>query len=307
MSAGDILARADPSALDLSLAAAIDGRKSANITLRAASATLDDADANGTTAQIRQAKSGLLAAENQAAQAVQDVTDLRARIAAATLVAPTDGVVTELNVIVGFDAPAGSAIVIDASGFQVTTDVVESDLADVQVGQPATVSVTALGQDLTGFVSAISPVASTASGTGVVSYPVTVTVETPLPALRAGMSADVTITIASATNVLTVPAEALRGNAGSYTVLVLADDGTPASQPVEVGLVTATSAEITTGLADGQLVVTGIDAPATGTATATGGGFGGVAIPGGGFGGGRGTGGGGTGSVSHEPADHRAR
>ena len=39
------------------------------------------------------------------------------------------------------------------------------------------------------------------------------------------MTADVTITIDSATNVLTVPAAALRGTAGDYTVLVMGADG----------------------------------------------------------------------------------
>ena len=53
-----------------------------------------------------------------------------------------------------------------------------------------------------------------------------------------GMTADVTITIDSATNVLTIPAAALRGTNGNYTVLILGADGTPVAQPVEVGLVT---------------------------------------------------------------------
>ena len=96
------------------------------------------------------------------------------------------------------------------------------------------------------------------------------------------MSADVTITIDSATGVLTVPAAALRGTNGNYSVLVLDASGAPQAQAVEVGLVTNTSAEIKSGLTEGQAVVTGTATTQT-NATSTGGfGGGGVGIPGGG-------------------------
>ena len=62
------------------------------------------------------------------------------------------------------------------------------------------------------------------------------------------------------------PRAALRGTAGDYTVLVLGADGTPTAQPVEVGLVTNTTAEIKSGLTEGQAVVTGVANAQTGTA-----------------------------------------
>ena len=71
---------------------------------------------------------------------------------------------------------------------------------------------------------------------------------------------------------MTIPAAALRGTNGAYTVLTLGADGTPVAQPVEVGLVTNTTAEIKSGLSVGQEVVTGVNTPATGTTTTTGGG-----------------------------------
>ena len=67
-----------------------------------------------------------------------------------------------------------------------------------------------------GTVSAISPVAATSSGnSSVVSYPVTVTLTGAPATLRSGMTADVTITIASANGVLTVPAAALAARRGT--------------------------------------------------------------------------------------------
>ena len=91
------------------------------------------------------------------------------------------------------------------------------------------------------------------------SYAVTVSLSNVPATVRAGMTADVTITIDSATNVLTIPAAALRGTTGDYTVLILGADGTPTAQPVEVGLVTNTTAEIKSGLSVGQEVVTGVN------------------------------------------------
>jgi macrolide-specific efflux system membrane fusion protein len=287
---GDTLATADSADLQRDLASAKNDLLSAKVGLKSANVGLDDARDAGEASQVRQAKISLYNARNQLAQATQNVADIEASIAAATLSSPIDGRVTEVNIASGLDAPSGAAIVVDAAGFEISADVVESDLADIKVGQQAAITVSAVDADLTGTVVAVSPVAGDASGSGVVSYAVTVSIDVAPAALRSGMSADVTITVASATGVLTVPAEALNGTAGNYSVQVLGPDGTPTAQAVEVGLVTSTLAEIKSGLTAGQEVITGVATAQTGTPT-TGGPGGGVVIPGGGgfgSGGGRG-------------------
>ncbi len=292
---GQVLATADTADLKAQLAAAKNTLESAKVSLRAANKTRSTANDSGNTDQIRQAKIGQLNAKNQVATAQQAVDDLEAQIAHATLKAPVAGLVTELDIRAGYDAPSGNAIVVDASGFEITTDVVESDLGDLAVGQPAAITISAIGADVTGKVSSISPVASSSSsssGSSVVSYPVTVTLDSVPPKARSGMTADVTITIASATNVLTVPAEALRGSTGDYRVLTLDASGQPVSTPVTVGLVTSTTAEIKSGIDAGTAVVTGTSAARNGTSAPTGG-FG--TFPGGGGGVFRGNGGNGGG------------
>lgn len=278
---GDILATASTAELKRNLANATNSLKSAQVSLRAAKTTLSDAEDADVTAQIRQAKIGLYNAQSQVSQAIQDRDAIRTQMAAATIKSPIAGIVTEVNVTKGFDAPSGAAFVVQSTTLQITTDVVESDLADIKIGQTASVALSAIDADVIGTVSAISPVASSDSSSGVVSFPVTITLTDAPATARAGMSADVTITIQSATNVLTVPAEALRGTNGNYSVLLLGADGKPQTQAVGVGLVTSTRAEITSGLTEGQAVVTGTSSPQTGTPT-TGGFGGGVAIPGGG-------------------------
>jgi RND family efflux transporter MFP subunit len=275
---GAVLATADTTDLKRQLAGATASVYSAKIQL----ANADDAlTAATTTSATRQAQQNVYNATTQLSDARKTQTDLIAQIQLATLTAPIDGVVTTVNVVAGLDAPSGDAIVIDSTSYQVTANVVESDLAAMAVGQVATVSITAVGATVDGKVTAIAPTTTGSSTGAVVSYPVTVSLTNVPATVRAGMTADVTITIDSATNVMTIPAAALRGTAGDYTVLILGADGTPTAQPVEVGLVTNTTAEIKGGLSVGQQVVTGVNTPQTGTTTtAGGGGFGG------GFGGG---------------------
>jgi RND family efflux transporter MFP subunit len=283
VAAGDRLATADSAELERQLDAATNDLLTAKIDRNAAEDELDDAEDDEDSDRIYQAKKGAYAAENRVAEAQAKVDDLKAQLAGATLTAPVAGVVSEVNVQPGFDAPSGAAIIIDAPTYEVTTDVVESDLVDVVIGQTASVRVDAIDADLTGTVTAISPVSgSDSDGSGVVSYPVTVTLGEAPADLRSGMSADVTITTASATDVLTVPSAALIGREGEYAVRTLDAEGDPVMTPVEVGLVTAASAEITGGLSEGQAVVIGTASDLAGTTTTGQDGFGGVAVPGGG-------------------------
>jgi macrolide-specific efflux system membrane fusion protein len=114
--------------------------------------------------------------------------------------------------------------------------------------------------------------------------------------LTSGMSASVAVSIAEAADVVAVPSTALQRQSGAYGVRVVDAAGQVTARPVEVGLVTSSMAEIRSGLAEGELVVTGTVTPRQGTTTTTPGGAipgggvgpGGGGIPGGGFpGGGR--------------------
>lgn len=258
VAAGDVLATADASAASADLRDARRALLSAKNTLRTAEDELIDADETDDTNRRLQARNSLYDAQTRLAQAEQDVADLEAIVALATITAPIEGVVTEVNITAGFDAPSGAAIVIDSATYEVTTDVVEDDLGDIELGQAATVVVDAIGAEVQGTVSAISPIAT--DGGDVVSYPVTVTLDSAPEGARSGMTAEVTITIATAQGVVTVPASALQGSAGSYSVLVLDAAGQPVSQPVEVGLVTSARVEVISGLAAGAQVVTGTTA-----------------------------------------------
>ena len=283
---GAVLATATNTSLRVSIATATSKVNTATIEV----ATAQDAyDAATTTAQLRQTKIALLNARDGLAQAKAALTDLDAQLSHASLVAPADGIVTVINLTVGANAPVADAIDLTAATFQVTANVVESDVSTLQIGQPATVTVSAISADLTGSVTAIAPVAEASTSGGVVSYAVTVSLQAPPPSLRPGMTADVTVTTASASGVLAVPAAAIRGTSGNYNVLVLTAAGTAEARPVTVGLMTSSLVEIKSGLNAGDVVITGT---ASQQRTTTGGqGGNGIVVPGGGGGfGGRGGG-----------------
>lgn len=73
------------------------------------------------------------------------------------------------------------------------------------------------------------------------------------------MTAEVNIVLGRAENVLTVPAAALgnRDHEGKYRVKVLNADGTMAERRVEIGLNDKVTAEVKSGLEEGDKVVTG--------------------------------------------------
>ena len=285
---GQVLATASNAALAADITAATNDWTAAELQRLQAQ---DAYDAATTTSAIRQTRSSLLNARNGVAAAHTKLVDLKAEATRNKLVAPADGIVTAVNIVAGSAAPSGVAVTLDSTAYEVTAEVVETDVASMRLQQPATVSVSAIGADLDGTVVAIAPTATTSSGSsGVVAYAVTVALKQPPATLRAGMTADVTITTASASGVLAVPAAALRGSEGNYTVLVMSATGTPESKPVTVGLITSSLVEIKSGLSAGDVVVTGTSSTQR-TTTGTGGGGGGTfVVPGGGGGGFRGPG-----------------
>ena len=270
---GETLATADTADLETKIGDAYRAAKSADLQLKQAQSDRDNAT---TTAQTRQTQQALYGAQTADEKARADLADLAALRDHVALVAPADGVVTAVTISVGSNAPAGAAITIISADLVVTTSVVESDIASIKVGQAATVVVSALDASLRGTVASIDPVGSSSGSGGVVSYGVSVALDAPPAGLRPGMSADITITAASATGVLAIPSRALTGNPGSYTVRVVAADGSVSTRSVQVGLVTSSLAEIKSGLQAGELVVTGTSSTQnTVTNGFGGGGFGG--------------------------------
>jgi len=275
VTAGQVLATANTADLESQIADAKRAASAAALQLK--QAKTDHAAASGTAAK-RQTQIALYSAQTAAAKAKQDLAALVALRGHETLAAPVAGTITDVAISRGSDAPSGTAITMISGELRVSTEVVESDIAAIKVDQQASVTVSALDASLQGKVVSIDPVGSASGSNSVVSFAVTVSLDSPPAGLRPGMSADISIVAASATNVLAIPSRALSGSAGAYTVRVVAADGTVSVRDVEVGLVTSSLAEIKSGLQAGERVVTGTSSSQNATTT-----VGGGAFPGGGF------------------------
>jgi multidrug efflux pump subunit AcrA (membrane-fusion protein) len=130
----------------------------------------------------------------------------------------------------------------------------ESDASKIAVGQPATVTLSALTDtEVSGVVTAVSPTSSVVSN--VVTYPVTVVLTRPPSTVKQGMTAQVAVIVQTATNVLELPSAAITTTGSISTVKVIDASGTQKTTPVTLGLVGTSYTEIASGLSEGQKVV----------------------------------------------------
>jgi HlyD family secretion protein len=154
---------------------------------------------------------------NQASlkQATASLDRAKINLAYATIYAPINGVVTDRKVNVGqtvaasFSSPTLFTIANDLKRMQVQTTVDESDVGKISIGQEATFTVDAYPDEkFTGSVSQIR--LAPQSIQNVVNYIVIIDVQNDQLKLMPGMTANVKVLVASATDVLRVPNMALR-------------------------------------------------------------------------------------------------
>jgi multidrug efflux pump subunit AcrA (membrane-fusion protein) len=122
----------------------------------------------------------------------QAVTAAQAALNRLTLTAPFAGTVASLSLHPGEWVIPGQRVLTlaDLANLRVeTTDLSERDIPQVEVGQPVTVFIKALGEQVPGRVSDISPLADSLGGD--VVYKTTIELDELPPGLRAGMSVEV--------------------------------------------------------------------------------------------------------------------
>ncbi|QHT56744.1 efflux RND transporter periplasmic adaptor subunit [Cellulomonas sp. H30R-01] len=283
VTAGQTLATVDTLRLDADLLAA-------KATLATAQARLDDAqDADdGTSTSDAQ----IASAQAQVEVARAQVDDAQAALADATLVAPVAGLLTAVDLEVG-DAVTGSGdsgatspqggdttstaqfTIVGTDAWQVEVGVSDADVALVEVGDQAELTVD--GADGTVFGTVASVGLLSTSEDGVPSYPVTIAVTGDQEGLHDGVSADVSVVYERRTDVLTVPSMAVSTVDGQTVVTKVEADGTQVETPVTTGETADDLTEITDGLTEGDSVVLAVFTP---RATQDGGGQQSFPVPG---------------------------
>ena len=178
------------------------------------------------------------------------------------LVAPMDGTVMSVAAQAG-DYVGSSTLIsladIDRPSIQVYLD--ETDLNSIGVGFEIEAVFDALpDESFDGQVVQVDPALTTIGGVQMVQAVVQLDALSYAKPRSIPIGANATLDVIGgrAENVLIVPVEALNEyTTGKYAVFKMVD-GEPVLTPVEVGLMDYTSAEITAGLAQGDVVTTGI-------------------------------------------------
>jgi len=144
--------------------------------------------------RVGTAQEHLDSAQAGADRAQAQLESAQATLAQATLSAPFDGTIAEVDIFPAEVVVPGQVVVVlgDLSAFQVeTTDLSERDVPGVKVGQPAKVFIHALNKEFGGRVTDVAHIASSIGGD--VVYTVTIGLDEQPEDLRWGMSADVEI------------------------------------------------------------------------------------------------------------------
>jgi len=196
-------------------------------------------------------------AKAQVAQARIALEDAQGNLAKATLVAPFDGVVTDVYVAVGEWANGLAVDLMDTGSLEVVLDVDEIDIGGLAVGQQAVVTLeTWPDEELTGELVSIAPKAR--SGTEIVTYQVHLSLDTGELPIRSGMTANAELVTAKRENVILVPNRAITADrqAGKYYVNLVQGD-TIVKTEVTIGLRDNKNTEITSGLQEGDKLAIG--------------------------------------------------
>ncbi|MCK6627851.1 MAG: efflux RND transporter periplasmic adaptor subunit [Anaerolineae bacterium] len=234
--------------------------------LAAARSTL--ANAQSTLAELQQQPS---AAEITAQQASVDKAQLaleeaQTALEDAVLTAPTDGIVLVVNIEPGErvldDADEAAMTIANTSSYLLKMEVDELDIGQVKVGQRAEVSLDAYAeQTFAGVVTDISPSASSTDSDSIITYEVTISLDTTGLSLNllSGMTANANIQTEEFSEVVVVPNRAIQvdeANGESVTYVEKLDEqGNLMRVEIETGLRSGAVTQVIAGLDEGDQVI----------------------------------------------------
>ena len=177
------------------------------------------------------------------------------------IISKSDGVVTELNAVVGsMGSGAQIAVVVqDLTSLKAVVTLGKFDASKVQIGQSAKISIgksssTNIIKTVSGTVSFIDPAAKL-SPTGDATLGVEVDILEQTDALKIDFTADIDILTASATSAISIPSECIRYEKGGRALVYVVKDGVIEIREAQLGVVSETYTQILKGVIVGEKVV----------------------------------------------------
>ncbi|MBQ3890224.1 MAG: efflux RND transporter periplasmic adaptor subunit [Lachnospiraceae bacterium] len=218
-----------------------------------------------TDSNIQASRESLSNAQIQASGSTKSVerqiSTFEDQIDSCSIVAPFDGVVTDVAVEKGAIYTGTPAVrVEDINAYEISTEIDEFDIGKIKVGQKVVIKTNGTGdEELEGVVKSIAPRATpmkvSTDGTSAVTYTTKISILTKNDMLKLDMTAKLSIILDESNGSLTVPYDAVMTDeetGDKYVEIIDAKDE-------KTGMVTATHKEIvTTGLeSEYYVVITG--------------------------------------------------
>jgi membrane fusion protein, macrolide-specific efflux system len=204
------------------------------------------------------------------AQAGLNNASLAYQLASGTITSPTSGSISDLVITNGMqigssNTTAGSstntsnqavASIQTGNSTAISVSISEVDAPKIKVGQNATITFDAIpNKTFTGKVAGINTTGGITSG--VVSYPAIIVLDSVDKSIFPNMSATANIITKVVDNALLVPSAAVQTTNGQSTVRIL-QNGKLSNVNVVIGDSSSAETVITSGLSEGQTIVTSI-------------------------------------------------
>ena len=199
-------------------------------------------------------------AEITSAKTARTQADLALKLAQkrrkdATIYAPISGIISKRYLDLGGMAlPAAPLFeVVNIDTVKATVDVIEAQLSQVALNQQALIEIDGIDTPISGSIVFISPTLEVMRRTATVE----VRIDNPRRTIKPGMFAKVTVPIKVHTDAILISRVSLISDVATKAQNVfVVEDGVIRRQPVEIGLLRGSEAEVLNGIMEGDAVVT---------------------------------------------------
>jgi len=198
------------------------------------------------------------AQEAQVAQARASVQNAAAQLSKTAIKAPISGTISKLDIKAGeIISPMAPVVSMISDGqFEIETNVSETDIAKVKVGDTAKVTIDAYGNNtlFEAVVTEIDPAETLVNG--VATYKITLQFKLNDDRIKSGMTANIKLNSTDRQNVLAVPESAIVTHDTDKFVLINNGSTSPEQRKVVTGIRGVNGyTEIINGLSEGERVI----------------------------------------------------
>lgn len=208
------------------------------------------------TQEYEQAQNSYESAQIQFTQAQASYQSAMERMEDYEVTSKLSGTVISVSVKEGDDITSGTEVmeIVNYDDLEIDITIDEYDMADLELGQEATITVNSTGEVVKGHISELSKKATTVNGVSYFSG--TVSIDNATDTLSVGTSVEITITNSSVSDVLTIPVAAVQYDAELGTCVRMKGDAEDKLTPVEIGATNGILAEVKSGVEEGDVVMT---------------------------------------------------